>query len=92
MMRWYMAFQQMMPLKEGDIVSVDVGVFKNGFHGDSAYTFAIGEIPEEVKETDGRYKGISYTKALKKQCMATGWEILLMQFKIIQKEKEDMVW
>lgn len=30
------------PLKEGDIVSVDVGVFKNGFHGDSAYTFAVG--------------------------------------------------
>ncbi len=29
------------PLKEGDIVSVDIGVFKNGFHGDSAYTFAI---------------------------------------------------
>lgn len=30
------------PLKEGDIVSVDAGVFKNGFHGDSAYTFAVG--------------------------------------------------
>ena len=29
-------------LKEGDIVSVDVGVFKNGFHGDSAYTFGVG--------------------------------------------------
>lgn len=37
-------------LKDGDIVSVDVGVFKNGFHGDSAYTFAIGNIPEEVKQ------------------------------------------
>jgi len=36
-------------LKEGDIVSVDVGAFKNGYHGDSAYTFAIGEIDEEVK-------------------------------------------
>ncbi len=28
-------------LKEGDLVSIDIGVFKNGFHGDSAYTFAL---------------------------------------------------
>jgi methionyl aminopeptidase len=35
-------------LKEGDVVSVDLGVFKNGFHGDSAYTFAIGTPTEEV--------------------------------------------
>ena len=35
-------------LKEGDVISVDVGVYKNGYHGDSAYTFAIGEVPEEV--------------------------------------------
>ncbi|HPZ88468.1 MAG TPA: type I methionyl aminopeptidase [Flavihumibacter sp.] len=38
------------PLENGDIVSVDVGVFKNGFHGDSAYTFAIGEVSDEVKK------------------------------------------
>jgi len=37
-------------LKEGDIVSVDVGVFKNGFHGDSAYTFAINTVTPEVKK------------------------------------------
>ncbi len=37
-------------LKEGDIVSVDVGVFKNAFHGDSAYTFAVGEISPEVQQ------------------------------------------
>jgi methionyl aminopeptidase len=37
-------------LKSGDIISVDVGVYKNGFHGDSAYTFAIGEVaPETLK-------------------------------------------
>lgn len=35
-------------LKDGDIVSVDVGVFLNGFHGDSAYTFAIGDVKAEV--------------------------------------------
>jgi len=36
-------------LKDGDVVSVDVGAFKNGYHGDSAYTFAIGEIDDQVK-------------------------------------------
>ncbi|RLD61595.1 MAG: type I methionyl aminopeptidase [Bacteroidetes bacterium] len=35
-------------LKDGDIVSIDCGVLKNGFYGDSAYTFAIGEIKPEV--------------------------------------------
>ena len=50
-------------LKEGDIVSVDLGVFKNGFHGDSAYTFAIGNPGETVlklmKTTkESLYKGI----------------------------------
>jgi methionyl aminopeptidase len=34
-------------LKEGDIISVDCGAFKNGFHGDSAYTFCVGEVSEE---------------------------------------------
>jgi methionyl aminopeptidase len=37
-------------LKDGDIVSVDVGVFMNGYHGDSAYTFAIGAITDEIKQ------------------------------------------
>lgn len=32
------------PLKEGDILSVDCGAVKNGYYGDHAYTFAIGEI------------------------------------------------
>lgn len=36
-------------LREGDIVSVDCGVLKNGFYGDSAYTFAVGEVNEEVR-------------------------------------------
>ena len=35
-------------LKEGDIVSVDIGVYKNAFHGDSAYTLALGEPSPEV--------------------------------------------
>jgi len=36
-------------LKEGDIVSVDCGVILNGWYGDSAYTFPVGEIDESVK-------------------------------------------
>ncbi len=36
-------------LKEGDILSVDCGVLMNGYYGDSAYTFAIGEISDLVK-------------------------------------------
>jgi methionyl aminopeptidase len=35
-------------LIDGDIVSIDCGVKKNGYFGDSAYTFAIGEVDEEV--------------------------------------------
>ncbi len=36
-------------LREGDILSVDCGTEKNGFCGDSAYTFCVGEVSEEVK-------------------------------------------
>ena len=50
-------------LRSGDIVSVDVGVFRNGFHGDSAYTFAIGEVSKEIGQLlsvtrESLYKGI----------------------------------
>jgi len=34
-------------LVEGDIVSIDVGAFYNGYHGDTAATFAVGKISEE---------------------------------------------
>ena len=37
-------------LKEGDIISVDCGVILNKYFGDSAYTFAIGEVSEETKK------------------------------------------
>jgi methionyl aminopeptidase len=36
-------------LKDGDIISVDCGVVLNGWVGDSAFTFAVGEIAEEVR-------------------------------------------
>jgi methionyl aminopeptidase len=35
-------------LKDGDIISVDCGVYMNGYHGDSAYTFAIGDVQPDV--------------------------------------------
>ncbi len=37
-------------LREGDIVSIDCGVLKEGFYGDSAYTFCIGEVDQKVKK------------------------------------------
>jgi methionyl aminopeptidase len=37
-------------LKEGDIISVDCGVILNGWYGDSAYTFAVGEIDDEIRK------------------------------------------
>lgn len=50
-------------LEDGDIISVDCGACKNGFHGDSAYTFRVGDVREEVvnllKTTkESLYKGI----------------------------------
>ncbi len=36
-------------LKDGDIVSIDCGVLKNGFYGDSAYTFEVGEVDEDIR-------------------------------------------
>jgi len=36
-------------LKDGDIVSVDCGTYMNGFCGDSAYTFCVGEVDEEIR-------------------------------------------
>lgn len=50
-------------LQHGDIVSIDVGAFCDGFHGDNAYTFVVGDTSEEnkqlLKETEAAlYKGI----------------------------------
>lgn len=38
------------PLEDGDVVGIDIGVLKNKFYGDHAYTFAVGEISEPVKQ------------------------------------------
>ena len=37
-------------LKDGDVISVDCGVLKNGYYGDSAYTFEVGEVAPEISQ------------------------------------------
>jgi len=37
------------PLKDGDVVSIDCGVIKDGFYGDHAYTFKVGNVEKEVQ-------------------------------------------
>ncbi len=56
-------FPNDIPLKEGDVVSVDVGAVKDGYHGDSAYTFVLkGASPEVIEllkvTKESLYKGI----------------------------------
>ena len=51
------------PLQDGDVISVDIGVYKNNYHGDSAYTFAIGNVPAEKMDLlrvtkESLYRGI----------------------------------
>lgn len=50
-------------IQEGDIVSVDVGVIYDGFYGDGAYTYAVGNVSEQAKKLlrvteESLYKGI----------------------------------
>ena len=51
------------PIKEGDVLSVDCGVYMNGFYGDHAYSFEVGEVSPEIKKLlqitkESLYKGI----------------------------------
>lgn len=79
------------PLKEGDIVSVDCGALLNGFYGDSAYTFEIGEVKPEVKALleatkASLYKGIEKAVegnrigdigyAVQEYCEARGYSVV----------------
>ncbi len=47
-------------LIEGDILSVDCGVLMNGFYGDSAYTFTVGEVDEDIRQLLERTKESLY--------------------------------
>ena len=78
-------------LKEGDVVSVDCGTLKNGFYGDSAYTFEVGEVAEDVKKLlrvtkESLYKGIEKAvaglrigdigHAVQSHCEANGFSVV----------------
>ena len=45
------------PLEEGDVVTIDVTVFLNGFHGDCAETFAVGSVSKESQDLMAAAKG-----------------------------------
>ena len=79
------------PLKEGDILSVDCGAIKNGFYGDHAYTFAVGDIDSETEELlkvtkESLYVGLREFRigkrvgdvgyAIQKYCEAHGYGIV----------------
>ena len=56
------------PLQEGDIISIDCGALKNGFYGDHAYTFAVGEIDPLTEKLlqitkESLYEGIDVFRA-----------------------------
>lgn len=51
------------PLEDGDIISIDCGALKNGFYGDHAYTFEVGNVSEEIRKLlqvtkESLYEGI----------------------------------
>ena len=55
-------------LREGDIISVDIGACYKGYHGDSAWTYAVGEVSEEAKHLmevtkQSLYEGLKMVKA-----------------------------
>ena len=55
------------PLKEGDIVSIDVGAIFDGFHGDAARTFEVGSVSPEARRLievtrESFYKGIEMAR------------------------------
>ncbi len=59
------------PLKDGDIISVDCVIAKNGYHGDSAYTFTVGTVEEPVLNLlaatkASLFKGIEQARAGKR--------------------------
>ena len=55
-------------LKDGDVLSLDVGAYKNGFHGDAARTVLIGNVPEETQKLvqvtkECFFEGIRFAKS-----------------------------
>lgn len=78
-------------LKEGDIVSVDCGTILNGYNGDSAFTFCVGEVDDKVKKLlrvtrEALYLGIDQAvdgnrigdigHAIQRHCEAAGFSVV----------------
>ena len=60
-------FPSNIPLKEGDLLSVDVGACYKGYHGDAARTFGVGKISEDAEKLiavtrESFFKGIEYAR------------------------------
>lgn len=56
------------PLREGDIISIDCGAYKNGYYGDHAYTFEVGDVEPETRKLlritrESLYLGIEQCRA-----------------------------
>jgi methionyl aminopeptidase len=79
------------PLQEGDVISVDCGVLKNGYYGDHAYSFEIGEVAPETKKLlqitkESLYEGIREFKignrvedvgnAIQRHCESHGYGVV----------------
>jgi methionyl aminopeptidase len=61
-------FPNNIALKDGDVVTIDMGLILDGWHGDHAYTFILGEVTDEVKQIvnitkESLYKGIAQAVA-----------------------------
>jgi methionyl aminopeptidase len=78
-------------LKDGDIVSVDCGTIIDGYYGDSAYTFCVGNVDPKVKKLldttkEALYKGIEQARhgnrigdigyAIQQHCQAAGFSVV----------------
>jgi len=78
-------------LEDGDIISVDCGAYINGFHGDSAYTFCVGDVKPEIVELlrttkESLYKGIEQAQegkrlgdvgsAIQEYCESRGYSVV----------------
>jgi methionyl aminopeptidase len=72
------------PLQNGDVISVDCGVLMNGYYGDHAYSFEIGEVADDVKKLlritkESLYVGIREFKAgnaIQKYCESHGYSVV----------------
>jgi methionyl aminopeptidase len=73
-------------LREGDVISVDIGVRRNGWYGDAARTFAVGEIdPETAKLLEATERALEHGMAMAK----SGGRLSDISFAIEHEVKKD---